>query len=107
MLHCSTIHGMDLHFANPSRSYDPTRHAVLFWGYDRSMEVSFFVAEDALLRLRPFTASKNSDFLDAFEAHRDRICKIAAKVSARTKRILRPPGEGFLRDRAAPRSLLT
>ena len=74
---------MDLHFANPSRSYDPTRHAVRFWGYDRSMEVSFFVAEDALLRLQPSTASQDSAFLDAFDAHRDRICKIAAKVSAR------------------------
>jgi hypothetical protein len=37
-----------LHFANPSRSYDPTRRAVRFWGYHRSMEVSFFVAEEAL-----------------------------------------------------------
>jgi len=53
---------MDLHFADPSRSYDQTRHAVCFWGYDRSMEVSFFVAENALLRLQPFTASKDSDF---------------------------------------------
>jgi hypothetical protein len=74
---------MDLHFANPSRSYDPTRHAVRFWGYDRSMEVSFFVAEDALFRLQPSIASKDSDFLEAFDAHRDRICKIAAKVYAR------------------------
>jgi len=74
---------MDLHFASPSRSYDPTRHAVRFWGYDRSMEVSFFVAEDALLWLRPSTASKDSDFLQAFDAHRDRICKIAAKGYAR------------------------
>jgi len=78
---------MGLHFANPSRSYDPTRHAVRFWGYDLCMEVSFFVVEDALLRLQPFTASKDSAFLDAFDAHRDRICKIAAKVYARgTKR---------------------
>jgi hypothetical protein len=74
---------MDLHFASPSRSYDLTRHAVRFWGYDRSMEVSFFVAEDALLRLQPSTASQDSDFLEAFDAHRDRICKIAAKVYAR------------------------
>jgi hypothetical protein len=43
---------MDLHFPNPSRSYDPTRRAVQFWGYDHSMEVSFFVAEEALRRLQ-------------------------------------------------------
>ena len=47
------------------------------------MEVSFFVAEDVLLRLRPSTTSKDSDFLEAFDEHRDRICKIAAKVYAR------------------------
>jgi hypothetical protein len=39
---------MDLHFPNPSRSYDPTRQAVQFSGYDHSMEVSFLVAEEAL-----------------------------------------------------------
>jgi len=76
---------MDLHFANPSRSYDPTRHAVRFWGYDRSTEVSFFVAEDALFRLQPSPASKDSDFLEAFDAHRDRICEVAAKVYARAR----------------------
>ena len=38
---------------------------------------------DALFRLQPSIASKNSDFLEAFDAHRDRICKIAAKVYAR------------------------
>ena len=37
---------------------------------------------DALLRLQPSTASRGSDFLEAFHAHRDRICKIAAKVYA-------------------------
>ena len=37
---------------------------------------------DALLRLQPSTASENSGFLEAFDAHRDRICKIAAKVYA-------------------------
>jgi hypothetical protein len=43
---------MDLHFPNPSRSYDPTRQAVQFWGYDHSMEVSFLVAEEALRPLQ-------------------------------------------------------
>ena len=74
---------MDLHFVNPSRSYDPTRRAVRFWGHDRSMEVSFFVAEDALLRLQPSTAFKESGFLETFDVHRDRICEVAAKVYAR------------------------
>ncbi len=42
---------MTLNFTNESRSYDATRHAVRFWGYDGSREVSFFVTEDALRRL--------------------------------------------------------
>ena len=73
---------MDLRFVNPSRSYDPTRHAVRFWGHDRSMEVSFFVGEDALLRLQPSTA-KAGGFLETFDMHRDRICDVAAKVYGR------------------------
>ena len=72
---------MELHFANPSRSYDPTRHAVRFWGYDRSTEVSFFVAEDALFRLQPSPTSKDSDFLEAFDAH-DRHCPNLAMMAS-------------------------
>jgi Protein of unknown function (DUF1488) len=74
---------MDLHFANPSRSHDPTRRAVRFWAYDRSMEVSFFVAEDALRRLQPSMAAGDNGFLEAFDAHRQRIYEVAAKVFAR------------------------
>jgi hypothetical protein len=74
---------MDLHFSNPSRSHDPTRRAVRFWAYDRSMEVSFFVAEEALRRLQPSIAAKDSGFLEVFDAHRHRIHEVAAKVYAR------------------------
>ena len=42
---------MALTFPNPSRSYDATRRAVRFWGYDSSMEASFFVSADALKNL--------------------------------------------------------
>ena len=41
---------MAISFPNRSRSYDATRQAVRFWGYDRSMESSFFVTVDALER---------------------------------------------------------
>ena len=37
---------MAISFPNRSRSYDATRQAVHFWGYDRSMESSFFVTAD-------------------------------------------------------------
>ena len=39
---------MSLKFPNSSRSYDATRHAVRFWGYDTAMEWSFFVTAEAL-----------------------------------------------------------
>jgi uncharacterized protein DUF1488 len=38
---------------NSSRSYDATRRTVRFWGYDRSMESSFFVTADALKQIQP------------------------------------------------------
>src|SRR5436309_59376 len=42
-----------LSFPNDSRSFDRTRRAVRFWGYDSSMEASFFVTESALEGLQP------------------------------------------------------
>ena len=42
-----------INFPNRSRSYDATRRAVRFWGYDRSMESSFFMTADALKRIQP------------------------------------------------------
>jgi hypothetical protein len=44
---------MPLSFPNQSRWYDATRRAVRFWGHDTAMEVSFFVTEDALIRIQP------------------------------------------------------
>ena len=74
---------MDLHFANPSRSYDPTRHAVRFWGYDPLHGGFVLRRRGCAPGLRISTASRGSDFLQAFDEHRDRICKVAAKVYAR------------------------
>ncbi len=72
---------MAIAFPNPSRSYDATRRAVRFWGYDQSMEISFFVTEAALKALpsQPAIAS-GDDLLAAFDAHRTRIQAAAAKV---------------------------
>jgi len=39
---------MTLTFPNPSRSFDATRDAVHFWGYDSAIECSFFVTRSAL-----------------------------------------------------------
>jgi hypothetical protein len=77
---------MALNFPNRSRSYDATRRAVRFWGHDLSMESSFFVTEDALRQIQPSIQTNSVDLLRAFDANRDRIYTIAAKVYARGKR---------------------
>jgi Protein of unknown function (DUF1488) len=77
---------MAIHFPNGSRCYDVTRRAVHFWGHDRSMESSFFVTADALNRIQPNLRPDAVDLLRAFDANRDRIYAIAAKVYARGRR---------------------
>ena len=77
---------MAINFPNESRSYDATRQAVRFWGYDRSMERSFFVTADALSRIQPNLRADAADLLRAFDVNRERIYAIAAKVYARGQR---------------------
>ncbi len=77
---------MTISFPNSSRSYDATRQAVRFWGYDRSMESSFFVTVDALRRLQPNLSFDADDLLRAFDVNRERTHAIAARVYARGRR---------------------
>jgi hypothetical protein len=69
-------------FPNHSRSCDPTRRAVRFWGHDSAIEASFFIIEDALKRIQPDARLDESGFLHAFDSNRDLICVAAAKVYA-------------------------
>jgi hypothetical protein len=77
---------MTLSFPNQSRSYDATRRAVRFWGYDSAMEASFFVTGDALKRIQPDARFDADGLLDAFDANRDLIYAAAAKVYARGRK---------------------
>ena len=77
---------MTINFPNRSRSYDVTRRAVHFWGYDRSMESSFFIMADALKQMQPNLRFDAIDILNAFDANRERIYSIAARVYARGRR---------------------
>ena len=77
---------MTINFPNSSRSYDATRRAVRFWGYDRSMESSFFVMVDALKQMQPNLQPDAVELLRAFDNNRNRIYAIAAKVYARGQR---------------------
>ncbi|MGA7811050.1 DUF1488 domain-containing protein [Bradyrhizobium sp.] len=73
-------------FPNHSRSYDRTRQAVRFWGYDTSIEYSFFVAVGALERVEPRLNHDEEDFAGAFDTHRDLICRKAAGLHSRGRK---------------------
>ena len=77
---------MALNFSNESRSYDATRLAVRFWGYDGSQEVSFFVTEDALRMLAGDRVIAEAECLAAFDAHRSAIYKAAGTVYGRGRK---------------------
>ena len=77
---------MGLNFPNASRSYDATRRAVRFWGYDSAMEWSFFVTEDALKHVHSAMHGDEAGMLAAFDAHRDLICTVAVKVFRREQK---------------------
>jgi hypothetical protein len=74
---------MRLSFPNPSRGFDASKSRVCFWGYDRTIEISFFVEADALKRLCPDMTGAETGFLKAFDAVRNRIQEVADKVYAR------------------------
>ena len=71
---------MKLSFPNPSRSFDASQNRVCFWGYDRTIEISFFVGVDALKRLCPEMSDAGSGFLNAFDVLRNRIREVADSV---------------------------
>ena len=73
-------------FPNHSRSYDSTRQAVRFWGYDSSMEASFFINVEALMRIQPDTRFDEPSLLSVFDSNRDKICAAAAKLYVRGSR---------------------
>jgi hypothetical protein len=77
---------VQVNFPNASRSYDATRGMVRFWGYDQSMETSFFLAVDALKRMAPDVRPDESGYLGVFDLNRELIYAAAAKVYARGRR---------------------
>ena len=74
---------MTLRFPNLSRSFDTTRDAVRFWGYDSAIECSFFVTRGALRRLVPNLPPDEMALLEAFDACRSTICHAAERVYKR------------------------
>lgn len=77
---------MCLCFPNESRSFDVNKNRVCFWGYDRAIEITFFVGTDALQKLSPEMTLAEVGFLRAFDAARTRIHEVADKVFVRSPR---------------------
>ena len=77
---------MTITFPNRSRSYDATRRAVRFWGYDRSMESSFFIMADALQQMQPNRVDA-IEILRAFDVNRERIHEIWRQTCSRSSAV--------------------
>jgi hypothetical protein len=77
---------MAINFPNRSRSYDAARGVVRFWGHDRSMESTFFVTTDALLRIQPNLQLGEAGLLGAFDKNLDRIHAAAARIYSRGRK---------------------
>jgi hypothetical protein len=79
---------MALNFPNRSRSYDPGREAIRFWGHDSALEVAFLLERDALFHIAGNAPKNEASFLHAFDANRESILAVARKAYTR-------PGNGF------------
>lgn len=74
-----------LRFPNPSRSFDPSKSRICFWGYDSAIEISFFIETDTLKKLSPEMDDVESGFLQVFDAEREQIYKMADKAYMRSE----------------------
>ena len=73
---------MKLNFPNPCRSFDDRGKRVRFWGYDSTIEVSFFVEVEALQKLCPDMRHTENELLKAFDSVREHIHEVAEKIHA-------------------------
>jgi hypothetical protein len=71
---------MALNFPNPSRSFEIRRNAVHFWGYDQSMETSFYISADALQQLTPGAGRDEAALLASFDRHAPAIRQAAIRL---------------------------
>jgi Protein of unknown function (DUF1488) len=76
---------MTLHFPNASRSFDQTRRCVSFWGYDSAFEIAFHVEERALQKISPAVQPNEASLLNAFDANRPRIERVAWDAYSRRR----------------------
>lgn len=73
---------MSLHYPNASRSFDPDKRHITFWGSDRALELTFVIDDSALQKIGG-TLSTEADFLATFDANRSLIEAAGAKAYER------------------------
>ena len=71
---------MALNFPNHSRSFEAKWNRVRFWGYDRALEITFFLDGSALRKLSPGAEPGETGALRAFDDGVERIHDVARKV---------------------------
>lgn len=76
---------MTLNFPNLCRSYDARRRAVCFWGYDSTLEITFFVEVEALGKLRQQNLDLEAAHLESFDDAREQILAAARRAYTRTR----------------------
>lgn len=74
---------MSLAFPNASRSFEPARRAVRFWGHESQFEFTFYIDAEALHRLDPRGLDDEASLLRTFDAHRPRIEHAASAAHSR------------------------
>jgi hypothetical protein len=76
---------MALEFPNNSRSYDSTRRAVRFWGYDGVFEIAFFIESGVLSSIAPGMRKTDAEILKCFDANWLKIIQAAGRTYFRRK----------------------
>ena len=92
-----SVANLAVNFPNQSRSYDATRQAVQFWGYDRSMESSFFLTVAALTQIQPNLQPDVAGFFARLRCQpRAHLCDRCEGLCPWPKRLLRTQCRGGL-----------
>lgn len=77
---------ISIQFPNTSRSFDERKNRICFWGYDRTIEVSFYIGAEVLQTIRKGVGSAEAELLAAFDSALEKIHAVAAKVYAKSSR---------------------
>ena len=77
---------MALEFPNNMRSFDDRKSRINFWGYDRTIEVSYFIAADVLNRFNKDVGTQETELLEVFDENIEKIRDVAAGVYGKSSR---------------------